>query len=260
MTIRWNRHMNRFVYKNNKPIHKLIAQKMGLTGSIKFKDDNPANCQRTNLYSPTIKNDLILSEEDKDLLNSAKWNTHYKKYQVNYKFIHKIIAKRMNLKGHIGFKDKNPANCQRNNLYQRNIPHSSKLLVSEEDKDLLEFSIHYESRWKRFRIRKTKELVHIVIAKRIGLIGRIGFKDNNPLNCQRNNLYEIRNKVTPLLSEQDKDLLELPFSFVNKKVRFSGRTREYLHKIVAERMGLKSYIGFKDGNPLNCQRSNLYEK
>lgn len=134
-----------------------------------------------------------------------------------------------------------------------------KILISDEDRDLLDHSIYYDKCNKKFCIIDGgKKYLNRIIAKRMGLTGRVTLKDKNPFNLRRDNLISIKFPAEPILSDEDKDIKNVYFS--KRLNRFREKyTEKFLHKIVAERMGLQGFIKFKDNNPFNCRRDNLIE-
>ena len=61
------------------------------------------------------------------------------------------------------------------------------------------------------------------------------------------------------LSKQDYDLLVYPISLNNKGyvcISINGKSN-FLHKVIAERIGLIGEIDHEDRNKLNCKRDNL---
>lgn len=259
--IRLNPTVNKFMI-GSEFVHRIVGERMGLEGGIEFFNNDTKDCRRTNLieYCKTKVN-ISVSKEDEDLLTlRLRFEKALNRvvFGGRTKFVHRIIGQRMGMKGNIIFKDNNPLNCKRDNLIE--MKERLKPLVSKEDKDLLSLHFRYDNKKQNIEIYENHRRISKVIAERMGLKGQIGFKDKNHLNCRRDNLYETRRQINPIVSKQDEDLLKQSFHFNTtlKKFQKAG-TNEYLHRIIAQRMGLTGLIKFKDGNTLNCKRSNLIQ-
>lgn len=67
------------------------------------------------------------------------------------------------------------------------------LQVSPEDEDLLQYKWHINAGYAKLNMAnglKGQRYIHIIIAKRMGLVDEVDHEDQNPLNCQRTNLRQ----------------------------------------------------------------------